>query len=161
MMKQCFTVVFAYTVLFVDQGPSAAQKEKVVKLECRLRIKNLVIKTGERPKGNVELVNISKDNLILRYKSHVFQYLNIKVLDEAGATVSAGHYGHLFAPAGAFDMEFERILKPGESYEFTVAPFAKTKFAKTAPPGIYRCTAVYEYEKQQTSSKEVTLTVVE
>jgi hypothetical protein len=92
--------------------------------------------------GEVELENVSDENLEIEYRMSVIQYLNIIVTDAGGRVLSEGHYGDIFSP-----MERPRILRlrPGETFVHPVSLTGKVPPEKLKP-GEYIVQAVYDYK---------------
>jgi hypothetical protein len=120
---------------------AGAQSPPQTKLACRLRKRTTERAARRVTAGEVELENVSGEDLEIEYRMSVVQYLDIVVTDASGRVLSEGHYGDIFSP-----MERPRILRlrPGETFVHPVSLTGKVPREKLVP-GEYTVQAVYEY----------------
>jgi hypothetical protein len=137
--------------------PGAAQEAQTpVQLVCRLRRKEIVGARGPLMGwGELELENLSRDVVEIRYDMSPLQYLELVVTGPSGDVVSQGYFGNRFSPFGE-----ERVLRlrPGETFTGEV-PLLGTVPREKRPPGTYQVQAVYEYNGVRAASEPLPVTI--
>ena len=121
--------------------PTVAPRETGAALACRLR-RPLEGRGLSPVAGEVEIENLSPDEIAIEVTMHPLQYLNVVITDAAGDRVSAAPYGHLFSPR---EIPYVLRLAPGEKYTHPVSLLG-TLPAERQLPGTYTVRAVYEYK---------------
>ncbi|WP_238537493.1 hypothetical protein [Zavarzinella formosa] len=86
------------------------------------------------------MTNTSLTDVVIWYDCSPLQYLDIRVIDEAGRVRSADSYGSMFSPYSEY---FELRLKPGQTIRNTVALLNMPD--EVAEAGRYTMIARYEY----------------
>jgi hypothetical protein len=130
------------------------------KLECRLdadRPQKAGI-VGEPVSLHFELKSAARDNLFLIYNSSFLEHLDLEVLDPTGKRISK-RYGGLFAPITPLPEQI-LLMNAGTIVRTGVSVFAACDKKDFQRPGIYKITAIYEYQNEKAVSKplEITLT---
>jgi hypothetical protein len=87
------------------------------------------------------LENVSEDAVEIEVFMHPLQYLDLIVIDSAGARVPSHPYGDLFSPR---EKSYFLRLGPGERYTHPVSLLGNVPQEKRLP-GTYTVRAVYEY----------------
>ena len=147
--------VVAFTLAALETS-SMAQPPKGAKMECKLILSKDTAKIAENVPAEVELKNITKEDLVIEYSAHPFEYLDLRVVDPDGKKISNRAYGGAFSP---FPTKQKLKLGAGECYRFTVRIDANSNQSDWTKPGVYKITAVYGYKKETITSKEMTLTL--
>jgi hypothetical protein len=155
-------IVVAIALALSDDVPkrSNLQTHKVESpMECRISVVEKMGKPGEVRIATVELRNIGKEDVQIKYRAHPFEYLDIEVRDPHGAVISGMKYGAVFSPREPTSPQ-TLTLRPRETYRFTVSVFATTPEEKRKMPGNYRITAIFDDGKVRSVSPAITVTVV-
>lgn len=135
-----------------------SQPPKGAKMECKLIVANKNVAVGETPPAEVEIKNVSKEDLIITYNTNPLEFLDLEVFDPAGKRISEGKYGGRFSPSSPTPQR-QVILKPGEAFRKPVGVFGNSKENDRTTPGVYRVVAVFEYAKMRAVAEAVMLNV--
>lgn len=139
-------------------GDVTGQSSKERKMECNLLLLTKAVAPNEMARAEVELKNVSQHDIILKYSTHIFEFLDLEVLDPTGKKISKVPYGGLFSPS-APGSESTLTLRPGASYRETVLVFATCDDNDHQAAGVYKVKATYQHDNQKAISKQVELTV--
>lgn len=119
---------------------TVAPRETGAALACRLRHRP----GGRRVSpaaGEVEIENLSAEEIEIEVTMHPLQYLNVVITDAAGDLVPTAPYGHLFSPR---EIPYVLRLAPREKYTHNVSLLGTVPEERQLP-GTYTVRAVYEY----------------
>ena len=122
------------------------------RLRCLLRQR---VTSGRAVQGEFELENLSSATIEIPVDIHPLQYLNLRVRNSAGETVSQGWYGDQFSPGSS--PSTVRLL-PGERFTQEVSLLA-TVPAAFRKPGDYTVEAFYDTPELHMVSEPLTLTI--
>ncbi len=129
-------------------------------MECKLILSKNTLKANEGilavVDAEVEIKNISKQNLIIEYRGGPFEYLVLLIIDPDGKKISDGTLAGHYSP---FATKQKLKLGPGETYRHTVPITGNSDERDWKKPGVYKITAIYEYKKEKATSKEMNLMI--
>jgi hypothetical protein len=131
---------------------TAATQQTRAALACRLR--HRPGRRGPSPTaGEVEIENISQEEICIEVTMHPLQYLDLAITDAAGAPLPTRPYGNIFSPR---ETPYLLRLAPGEKYTHNVSLLGNVAAEKQLP-GAYTVQAVYEHNGLRAVSEPVSV----
>ena len=129
------------------------------KLECRLDVDRgqKTAKIGAPVSLHFELKSVSRDKLFFIYNSSFLEHLDLEILDPAGKRISR-RYGGMIPPCTPLP---EQVFPfdPGTIVRTGVSVFAACDKKDRQTPGVYKITAIYEYQNERAVSNTIELTL--